>query len=281
LSISVGDVAAAALAVQQTGIPIAVILRVVEGVPSARMIVPSEGAARGTLGDAALDAAALELATECIASSNALSRVVHTGDVAHTLYAEAHVPTERLVVVGAGHIAVPLAALGVLLGFHVTVLDDREEFATEERFDENAHVLRADFTADPFAGVVIDERTYVALVTRGHRWDFDCLTRLLQSAVQPKYIGMIGSRRRTRAAFEALQAAAVPREKLALIHAPIGLDINADTPVEIAVSIAAEIVAVRRSGSASTAAAGLCPERTTTSLTERERVLERLLPEAE
>jgi xanthine dehydrogenase accessory factor len=273
LSVTPGNVAAAALAVQETGTPVAAVLRVCDGIPAARMLITPEAAAQGSLGDPALDAAAAELAAEALAAGAALSRVVHIDDVAHLLYAEAYIPTERLVVVGAGHIAVPLAALGVMLGFDVTVLDDREEFATEERFADGVRVLRADFLADPFAGVTIDARTYVTLVTRGHRWDFDCLTRLLELETLPRYVGMIGSRRRVRAAFEALANADVERERLGRIHAPIGIDIGADTPAEIAVSIVAEIIAVRR-GTAGDAARGAV------TLTDRERVLERLLPDA-
>jgi xanthine dehydrogenase accessory factor len=145
------------------------------------------------------------------------------------------------------------------------VLDDREEFATDERFDDDVVVRRADFERDPFAGVTIDEGTYIALVTRGHRWDFDCLRRLIEQEVQPRYIGMIGSRRRVRAAFHALLEAGTPRDVLARIRAPIGLEIGAETPAEIAVSIAAEIIAVRRGA------------ETAGSIGERERVLERLL----
>jgi xanthine dehydrogenase accessory factor len=152
-----------------------------------------------------------------------------------------------------------------MLDFSVTVLDDREEFATTERFDEGVVVRRADFAADPFAGVRIDNGTWIALVTRGHRWDFDCLRRLLELETRPRYIGMIGSRRRVRAAFHALLEAGTPRELLAAIHAPIGLELGAETPAEIAVSIAAEITALRRG----VAAPG--------STAERERVLDRLL----
>jgi xanthine dehydrogenase accessory factor len=243
--VTAADAAAAALAVQETGESVSVILRVAENTPASRVLVFADGSVRGSFGDPALDAAALELARE-ISGGSALSRTITLGAVTHTLYLETHTPTERLIVVGAGHIAVPLAALGVMLDFRVTVLDDREEFATEERFAEGVEVRRADFVTDPFADVVIDGRTYIALVTRGHRWDFDCLTRLLNLSTKPRYIGMIGSRRRVRAAFEALEAAHIDRERLGHIHAPIGLGINADTPAEIAVSIAAEIVAVRR-----------------------------------
>jgi xanthine dehydrogenase accessory factor len=106
----------------------------------------------------------------------------------------------------------------------------------------------------------------VALVTRGHRWDFDCLQRLVAGRARPKYVGMIGSRRRVRAALQALLHAGVPRQLLASVRAPIGVEIGAETPAEIAVSISAEMIAVRH---------GVDVQ----SMTSRERVLERLLPE--
>jgi xanthine dehydrogenase accessory factor len=285
-NVSAGDAAAAALSVQQTGETVSVVLRVCDSTPATRIIVYADGTTHGTLGDPRLDNAAVSLAAESRSKPGALSRTVHlaasdealanplaqcaidpsSSSVTHTLYIETHTPVERLVVVGAGHIAVPLAALGAMLDFDVVVLDDREEFATSERFADAITVRQADFTSDPFNGITIDERTYVALVTRGHRWDFDCLTRLLSMAVTPRYIGMIGSRRRVRAAFEALESAGIDRARLGHIHAPIGIDIGADTPAEIALSIAAEIIAIRR---------GVTE---TSSLKEREHVAERLLP---
>ncbi|HEX6693180.1 MAG TPA: XdhC family protein [Longimicrobiales bacterium] len=269
---SAGRAAAAARAVQQTGIPIAVVLLVCDGVPAQRMIISADGAVEGSLRNSSLDEQAVAFGREALESGRASSRIINEDDNAILLYADVHTPVERLLVVGAGHIAVPLAALGVMLDFEVTVLDDRAEFATEERFADGVRVLRADFVADPFADVVIDERTYITLVTRGHMWDFDCLTRVLNRDVLPRYIGMIGSRRRVRAAFDALNDAGVTTEKMKRIHAPIGLDINADSPAEIAVSIAAEIVAVRRSPADRPAAA----DRHAVTLTQKERVLERL-----
>lgn len=229
-----------------------------------RLLVAEDGAELGSLGTSALDAAARTLAATLLDAGDAVTEVTD----GTTLFATPYHPSERLVIVGAGHIAVPLAGLGVRLGFEVLVLDDREEFATAERFPDEAEVSRCDFAADPFAGVRIDTRTYVALVTRGHRWDFDCLQRLVAARARPRYIGMIGSRRRVRAALLALRRAGVPREVLERIRAPIGLEIGAETPEEIAVSIAAEMVAVRR---------GVGIE----SMTTRERVLDRLLPEGE
>ena len=271
-AVSAGRAAAAARAVQQTGIPIAVVLLVCDGVPAQRIIISAAGAVEGSLGDPSLDGQAVSFGREALETGRPSSRTLHEDDSAILLYADVHVPVERLLVVGAGHIAVPLAALGAMLDFDVTVLDDRAEFATEERFADGVRVIRADFVADPFADVVIDERTYITLVTRGHMWDFDCLTRILNRDLLPRYIGMIGSRRRVRAAFDALNDAGVPAEKMERIHAPIGLDINADSPAEIAVSIAAEIVAVRRSPVDRPASS----DRQAVTLTQKERVLERL-----
>ena len=254
--------AAAALAAGRGGTALCSLLRIDGAHAGQRLLRWEDGRAAGSLGDPALDAAAAELAVEAFAHGGAYLRTLEGGDV----FIETFRPPEPLIIVGAGHIAVPLAALGAQLGFEVTVLDDRDEFARAERFAEDVRVRRAAFEEDPFAGVGIDERTSIALVTRGHRWDFDCLRRLLAADVTPRYIGMIGSRRRARAALGALLEAGVPRARLAAVHAPIGLDIGAETPAEIAVAIAAELVQARRGG-------------TGEPLTKREQVLERLLPD--
>lgn len=266
--ISAADAARAVLAVSAGAAPIAVVAAVEPGGAVHRMIVESAAGRIGSLGHAVLDDAALHHARLALeqAAAGPVVETVEIGDRAWLLYIEAYHPPDRLIIVGAGHIAVPLAQLGGLLGFHVLVLDDREEFATGDRFSDDVIVRRTDFAVDPFQDVAIDERSYVALVTRGHRWDFDCLQRLVGSGARPRYIGMIGSRRRVRAAFQALLDAGTPRAILAGIHAPIGLEIGAETPAEIAVAIAAELVAVRRGAVADT-------------LATRERVLERLLKE--
>jgi xanthine dehydrogenase accessory factor len=265
------SLAAAAEAAQAAaaGGPAVAIVVVIEPPERAglRLLRFADGRVAGSLGDTALDRDAVHLADAALDGAAAGLHAVATEGLATTmLYVEAHRAPERLLVVGAGHIAVPLAALGVDCGFQVLVLDDREAFATADRFAPAVEVRRADFEADPFAGVAIDARTSVALVTRGHRWDFDCLTRLLDAPQRPRYIGMIGSQRRVRAAFLALGKAGVPRHELATIHAPIGLDIGAETPAEIAISIMAELIQVRRGGKGE-------------SLARRARVLERLLPD--
>jgi CTP:molybdopterin cytidylyltransferase MocA/xanthine/CO dehydrogenase XdhC/CoxF family maturation factor len=273
----VGLIAAAraALAARAGGRPVAVVARADEGGDDRRVLVHGAADSRGTLGDLALDAAARALGEALLGDTGPAARIAEsaapparTATVAAVpgalLYGEAHRPPARLFVVGAGHIALPLARLGVMLGFAVVVLDDREEFATEARFPEASQVLRVDF-ADPFAALPPGPEDYVVLVTRAHRYDFDCLLRLLDSSHPPRYTGMVGSRRRVRAAFRAVLDAGVPAKRLAPIHAPIGVDIGAETPEEIAVSIAAELIAVRHG-----VVAGV-------SLRQRERIVEKLV----
>lgn len=172
------------------------------------------------------------------------------GDVAWEAYLEVRRPIPELVIVGAGHIALPMTRIGADLGFRVWVVDDRPDFATTQRFPDAYRVLRADF-ADPFREVPLHRRTHVLLVTRGHRYDYDCLLKILAHDPPPAYIGMIGSRRRVRATFLQLVEEGIPRERLGEIHAPVGLDIGAETPEEIAVAVAAELVKVRRGGTGS------------------------------
>jgi xanthine dehydrogenase accessory factor len=240
-----------------------VVLESSDGGPAAgeRMVVWAAEHA-GTLCSAALDAIAVQAARSRLPpSAPAGTEVLEAEGVRCTVYLEPHRPRPELVIVGAGHIARPLCRVGALLGFRVVVLDDRPEFATRERFPEAAEVLRADF-ADPFRGVPIHAGTHLVLVTRGHKYDFEALRGLLLGPEVPAYVGMVGSRRRVRAALEQLIREGIPHERLAAVHAPIGLDVHAETPEEIAISIAAEMILVRRGG-------------TGIPLRDRERVAER------
>jgi xanthine dehydrogenase accessory factor len=181
-------------------------------------------------------------------------------------FLELHHPNPELVIVGAGHVAQPLATMGALLGLRVKILDDRPEFATRERFPEASDILAVDFS-DPFADISIHPWSHVVLVTRGHKYDYECLRKILQGDVRPAYLGMIGSRRRVRATFDALLQEGVPRERLETVRAPIGLDIGSETPAEIAVSVMAEIIHAGSGG-------------TGRPLSEMEKILERFHGEA-
>jgi len=148
-----------------------------------------------------------------------------------------------LLIAGAGHIARVLAAFAVRVGFRVTVVDERAEYASARRFPPPMHVAVGDIAAT-LRRLSIDAATYVVIVTRGHRHDEAALAAVLDSPA--RYIGMIGSRRKIDVIYEDLRAAGVADERLQRVHAPIGLDIGAVTAEEIALSIAAHLVAVRR-----------------------------------
>jgi xanthine dehydrogenase accessory factor len=144
---------------------------------------------------------------------------------------------------GAGHISQKLAPLTGLVGFQTVVLDDRHEFANRERFETADDVIVLDTFERAMDGLEIDEDSYLVLVTRGHSHDKTVLKQALET--RAGYIGMIGSRRKRDAIYDALCKEGLPRQELARVCSPIGLDIGAETPEEIAVSIAAELIQVR------------------------------------
>jgi len=154
----------------------------------------------------------------------------------------------KLIVVGAGHIAVPLVKLAKVLDFHVIVIDDRLLYANRERFPDADEVLVGDM-AQMLKEMTITPSCYIVLITRGHAYDEPCLRVVLPS--QAKYIGMIGSRRRIKACFQRFRDEdKISEELIERVYAPIGLDIATETPAEIALSILAEVIKVRRGGEA-------------------------------
>lgn len=154
----------------------------------------------------------------------------------------------KLIVVGAGHIAVPLVKMGKILDFHVAVIDDRLQFANRERFPDADEILVGDM-AQTLKGMAITPSSYIVLITRGHKYDEPCLREIIHGPA--KYIGMIGSRRRIKACFQRFrEEEKVAEEIIERVHAPIGLDIRTETPEEIALSILAEVTKVRRGGRA-------------------------------
>ena len=156
----------------------------------------------------------------------------------------------RLILVGGGHVALATARIAAFAGFTVSVVDDREEFASRERFPEASVVRVCEDYSDCFKGFSIDGGTFIAIMTRGHLHDREALQQAL--ATKAGYIGMIGSKRKTAAVFAKLREEGVADGDLARVAAPIGLPIGAETPEEIAVSIAAQLIEARArmSGSA-------------------------------
>jgi xanthine dehydrogenase accessory factor len=170
-----------------------------------------------------------------------------TGDKVKVFF-EVIPPVRKVIIVGAGHLAVPLVRFTKILGFHTTVLDDRVLYANRERFPEADEVLVGDM-AETLREIPITPFTYIVLITRGHQFDEPCLRVVIHS--QAKYIGMIGSKRRIKACFIRFRdEEGIPEELLNKVYAPIGLDIGSETPEEIALSIISEMVKVRRGGAA-------------------------------
>lgn len=180
--------------------------------------------------------------------SQLVSLAVPETDAKLAVFFEVMPAPPKLIVVGAGHIAVPLVKIAKVLDFHVTVIDDRMLFANRDRFPDADDVLVGDM-AEMLKEMTITPSCYIVLITRGHAYDEPCLRVIVHSAA--KYIGMIGSRRRIKACFQRFRdEEKIGEEVLDRIYAPIGLDIATETPAEIALSILGEVIKVRRGGKA-------------------------------
>ncbi len=167
-------------------------------------------------------------------------------------------PPERLVLLGGGHVSLALYEAAIRVGFAVTVADDRPAFASYARFPEAKEVLCDSFEA-ALPRLNIGAGDFVCVLTRGHKDDVTCMKYLLRGN-EPRYLGMIGSRRRVKGLFGLLAEEGYEQARLARVHAPIGLSIGAVTPAEIAVSILAELIAVRH---ALPVGEGLLPQQNT------------------
>lgn len=208
-----------------------------EGQPRKLAFSPGRGLT-GTTGDAGMDAMLAETAQECLASE----RPRYATEPIRAHY-DPILPHPVAFIFGAGHVAVPVAHLADLVGFRVIVVDDRADFANRERFPRVHEVVVAGVD-DAFRQLAIEEDGYVVAVTRGHAMDEEVVAEALRTPA--RYVGMIGSRRKVAAVTERLRKRGFTEEALGRIHAPIGIDIGADTVEEIAVSIVAELIAVRR-----------------------------------
>jgi xanthine dehydrogenase accessory factor len=207
----------------------------------ASLIVPEQGAPTGTLGDATLDAAATTRARERLARGEPGSDWLATtaGDT-RECYVAVYPAPPALIIIGAGHISIPLTAIAHTLGYHVTVVDARETFATRERFPD-ADALLVEWPDEALAHLPLRATTAIAVLTHDAKFDEPALQAALGSPAG--YVGAIGSRGTRAERDERLRALGVPTEQIARIHGPIGLDIGAKTPEEIALAIMAEIVA--------------------------------------
>ena len=233
---------------------IGVVITVVRGPGTgSKLLFDERKAATGSLGNAELDALATRQADEFLASHHE-TRMFAVSDFAPEfpsstellLLFERLQPAPRLVVCGAGHVGAALAKLGSFLGYKTTLIDDRAEFLELSNFpDEQIELMvAADWGAAVSEAIGNGRGVSVAVVTRGHNEDERCMHAVVRA--DPDYAGLIGSKRRTSIVIERLREKGASDEQLKKIHAPIGLDIGAVSPEEVALAIIAEIVAVRR-----------------------------------
>ena len=236
---------------------IATIVNVRGSVPSfetAKMLVRDDGSIVGTVGGGCVEAEVWQAAREVMENEKPRTLTFNlnqnpkydTGLVCGgtlDIFIEPVLPPASLHIFGAGHVAQSLYQTAVNAGFDITVIDDRDSYASRVRFPNAREVISADFDA-AMARLDPGETSYIVIVTRGHRDDM----RVLRWAVQTRarYVGMIGSKRKTIAIFRELVKEGVPERLFERVHAPIGLDIGAITPEEIAVAITAELIAARR-----------------------------------
>lgn len=240
---------------------VATIVNVRGSIPSfrtAKMLVRDDGSIVGTIGGGCVEADVWQAAREVMESEKPRTLTFDlnqdpkndTGLVCGgtlEVFVEPVLPPVLLYVFGAGHVAANLCKVASFAGFDLVVTDDRTSYATQERFP-SAHEVHAMEFDEAMAKLDPNESSYIVIVTRGHRDDM----RILRWAVQTRacYVGMIGSKRKVIEIFKTLQEEGLPAHLFDRVHAPIGLDIGAITPEEIAVAITAELIAIRRHASA-------------------------------
>ena len=206
-----------------------------------KAIIFSDGSVEGNFGDKQIDS---KIRDQALATLNEKKRRTIEIEGGIRVFFDILSSEDRLLVCGAGHIAVPLARFCREVGFKVSVLDDRADFASPDRFPD-CEIITEEFGI-ALRGFPMNSSTYVVVITRGHEHDADCLQEILKK--DTAYIGLIGSRRRVRFVLEMLEEKGFAKERLQEVFTPIGTPIGGESPAEIALSIAAELVCVRRKG---------------------------------
>lgn len=218
----------------------------------ARMLVRADGATCGTIGGGSLERAVTREAQAVLGEGRPrmLSYRLKAdlgmacGGSAE-VYVEPMLPPEPLFIFGGGHVGQALAPVAAGLGFAVTVIDERTEFADPVRFPGAGARRVQSYDPADWSDLAIDGRSYCVVATHGHGSDFQVVRALMARDPRPRYVGMVGSQTKRRTAEKQLLGDGVPEQRLAELHTPMGLSIGAETPAEIAVSVAAELVQVR------------------------------------
>ena len=206
-----------------------------------KVVILPDGAIEYGTGQPAVDAQICSYARTCLNTQKRQAVEIQPGLL---VFFDIISAAATLIICGAGHIAVPLARFAREVGFAVTVIDDRADFAHPARFSE-CSVIAEDFIP-ALRRIPINRACYVVIITRGHEHDTECLGEVLKH--ETAYVGLIGSRRRVGFVLQSLAQNGIPQERLNAICTPIGVPIGAESPEEIALSIGAELVCVRRKG---------------------------------
>ena len=241
---------------------LATIINVRGSIPSfntAKMLVRDDGSIVGTIGGGCVEAEVWQAAREVMEQEKPRTLTFNlnqdpkfdTGLVCGgtlEVYVEPVLPIAVVYLFGAGHVAYNVYRVAKIAGFDVVVVDDRESYANSERFPDAREVIATDFD-EATAKITPNETSYLVIVTRGHRDDM----RILRWAVQTeaRYIGMIGSKRKVISIYKELEKEGLPAHLFEKVMAPIGLELGAVTPEEIAVAIVAEMIANKRQAQAS------------------------------
>ena len=207
-----------------------------------KVIVFQDGAMEGETGSAIFNERLKILAMEALTEKKRRAVEVE-GNV--QVFLDILSEEAELTICGAGHIAMPLARFAREVGFRVTVIDDRPDFAHPSRFP-GCEVIAGDFSTT-LRDMPLNPSSYIVVITRGHEHDAECLEEILPR--ETAYVGLIGSRRRVHFILEAMGRKGIPQKRLNEVFTPIGIPIGAESPEEIALSIAAELVCRRRKGS--------------------------------
>lgn len=238
---------------------LATIVQVRGSVPSfeaAKMLVRDDGSTLGSIGGGCVEAEVWAAAQEVMKEersrvltfdltdeSMAESGLICGGKL--EIFVEPILPTPRLVIFGAGHVSTQISKVATIAGFKTWIVDDRPIYANANRFPE-AERIYSDSFEQAFGEIVPNDGTYIVIVTRGHNEDENVLRWAAET--DARYIGMIGSKRKIRTIFQHLEKEGIECERLERVYMPIGLDIGAVTPEEIAVAVVAEIIHHRRVG---------------------------------
>ena len=220
---------------------------------SSRMLVREDGSITGTIGGGCVEAEVWATAKEVMQAEAPRKMTFNLNNEANydnglicggtlEIFVEPILPQPVLYIFGGGHVSIALANAAHTAGFAIGVIDDRESFANRERFPMAGEVYTS--YEEAFEKIKPTASTYMVIVTRGHKDDMRVLGWAVSTS--PRYIGMIGSKRKVISVYRALEKDGVSPEQFAGVHAPVGLDIGALTPEEIAISIAAELIAIRR-----------------------------------